>query len=87
MDAEIYFKLAVLGTILIVALVYPVVSALALTAVAAWHIQEFRIGEVALVQKVVELTPPGIKAIVASSSLKAWPHGQRRSLNSQDIWT
>ena len=66
MDTELYLKLAVLGAILIVALVYPIVSALALTAVAAWHIQEFRIGEIALVQKVVDLTPPGIKAIVAS---------------------
>jgi hypothetical protein len=66
MDAEHYLKLTVLGAILIVALVYPIVSALALTAVAAWHIQEFRIGEIALVQKVVDLTPPGIKAIVAS---------------------
>lgn len=66
MDTEIYLKLAVLGAILIVALMYPVVSALALTAVAAWHIQEFRIGEIALVQKVVALTPPGIKASVAS---------------------
>lgn len=66
MDIETYLKLAVLGAILIVALVYPVVSALALTAVAAWHMQEFRIGETALVQKVVDLTPPGVKAIVAS---------------------
>ena len=66
MDTEIYLKLAVLGAILIAALVYPIVSALALTAVAAWHIQEFRICEVALVQKVVDLTPPGIKTILAS---------------------
>ena len=66
MDTEHYLKLAVLGAILIVALIYPIVSALALAAVAAWHIQEFRIGEIALVQKVVDLTPPGIKGIVAS---------------------
>ena len=66
MDTELYLKLALLGAILIVALLYPVVSALALTAVAAWHIQEFRIGETALVQKVVDLTPPGIKTILAS---------------------
>ena len=66
MDTELYLKLVVLGAILIVALVHPVVSALALTAVAAWHMQEFRIGETALMQKMVDLTPPGIKAIVAS---------------------
>ncbi len=66
MDTEHYLKLAVLGAILVFALVYPIVSALALTAVAAWHIQEFRICEIALVQKVVDLAPPGIKAIVAS---------------------
>ena len=35
MDTELYLKLALLGAILIVALLYPVVSALALTAVAA----------------------------------------------------
>jgi len=66
MDTEIYLKLAVLGAILIVALVYPVISALVLTAVAASHIREFKIGELALVQKVVELTPPGIQTILAS---------------------
>ncbi len=65
MDTELYLRLAVLCAILIVTLVYPIVSALALTAVAAWHVQEFRIGEIALVQRVVDLTPPGIKAIVA----------------------
>lgn len=66
MDTEHYLKLALLGAILIAALVYPIVSALALTAVAAWHIPEFRICETALMQKAVDLTPPGIKAIVAS---------------------
>ena len=66
MDTEHYLKLALLGAILIAALVYPIVSALALTAVAGWHIQEFRIREIALMQKVVDLTPPGIKMILAS---------------------
>ena len=66
MDTEKYLKLAVLAAILIIALVYPVVSALALTGVAAWHLQDFKISEMALVQKVVRLTPPGVKAMVAS---------------------
>ena len=51
MDAEKYLKLAVLAAVLIIALVYPVVSALVLTGVAAWHLQNFKIGDMALVQK------------------------------------
>ncbi len=66
MDTEKYLKLAVLAAILIIALVYPVVSALALTGVAAWHLQDFKISEMALVQKVVRLTPPAVKAMVMS---------------------
>lgn len=66
MDTEKYLKLAVLAAILIIALVYPVVSALVLTGVAAWHLQNFKIGDMALVQKVVQLTPPGVKAMVMS---------------------
>ncbi len=68
MDTEKYLKLAVLAAILIIALVYPVVSALALTGVAAWHLQDFKISEMALVQKVVRLTPPAVKAMVMSRS-------------------
>ena len=66
MDTEKYLKLAVLAAILIIALVHPVVSALALTGVAAWHLQDFKISEMALVQKVVRLTPPAVKAMVMS---------------------
>jgi hypothetical protein len=66
MNTELYLKFAVLGAILIIALLYPVVSALALTAVAALHIEEFQICETALVQKVVDLTPPGFRATVTS---------------------
>ena len=68
MDAEKYLKLAALAAILIIALVHPVVSALALTGVAAWHLQDFKISEMALLQKVVRLTPPGIKAMAMSRS-------------------
>ncbi len=66
MDTEKYLKLAALGAVLIIALMYPIVSALVLTAVAAWHLQDVKIGDVALVQKVVRLTPPGIKTMVMS---------------------
>jgi len=43
MDTERYLKLAVLATVLIIALVYPVFAALALTGVAAWHLEDFKI--------------------------------------------
>ena len=66
MDTEKYLKLAVLAAILIIALVHPVVSALVLTGVAAWHLQDFRISDMALVQKMARLTPPGVKAMVMS---------------------
>ncbi len=67
MNTEQYVKLTVLGAILIAALMYPIVSALILTAVAAWHLQELRLCETALVQKAVDLTPPGIKMILGCS--------------------
>ena len=63
MDSEIYLKLTVLGAVLIIALAYPAVSAFALTGFAAWHLRKTRIGDVALVQKITGLTPPGLKAI------------------------
>ena len=63
MEPEIYLKLAVLGAILIAALVYPIMSAIVITGVAAWHLQDIRIGDIALVQKVIDLTPPGIRTI------------------------
>ncbi len=69
MDTERYLKLVVLAAILIIALVHPVVAAFALTGVAAWHLEDFRISDTALVQKVVRLigaTPPGLKAMVMS---------------------
>ena len=66
MSTERYLKLAVLAAILIIALVHPVVAAFALTGVAAWHLEDFRISDMALVQKVGRLTPPGVKAMVMS---------------------
>ena len=66
MDTERYLKLATLAAILIIALVYPVVAAFALTGVAAWHLEDFKISDMALVQKVARLTPPGVKAMVMS---------------------
>ena len=73
MDTEKYLKLAVLAALLIIALVYPVVSALVLTGVAAWHLQNFKSGDMALVQKVVQLTPPGIKATVTIRTASPLP--------------
>jgi hypothetical protein len=78
MDNEKYLKLAVLAALLIIALVYPVVSALALTGVAAWHLQDFKIGEMALVQKVVRLTPPAIKATVMSRTVIPVPSAEAK---------
>jgi hypothetical protein len=66
MDTERYLKLAALAAILIIALVYPLVSAIALTGVAAWRLEDFKISEMALMQKVVRLTPPAVKAMVMS---------------------
>ncbi len=70
MDTERYLKLAVLAAILIIALVHPVVAALVLTGVAAWRLEDFKISEMALVQKVVRLTPPSIKAMVMSRAAR-----------------
>ena len=76
MHTELYLKLAALAAILITALVYPVVSAFALTGAAAWHLRDHQIREMALVQKILrllQLTPPGLKAQVLSgtTNLKA----------------
>ena len=73
MDAERYLKLAALAAVLIIALVYPVVSALVLTGVAAWHLEDFKISDMALGQKVVRLTPPAIKAMVMSRTASPVP--------------
>ena len=66
MSTERYLKLAVLAAILIIALVHPVVAAFALTGVAASQLEDFKISEMALVKKVVRLTPPAVKAMVMS---------------------
>ncbi len=64
MDPEVYLKLAVLGAVLIAALVYPIITAIIITGVVAWYIQDITIGDIALVQKLLALTPPGIKTIL-----------------------
>ena len=46
MDKEIYLKLIVLGAVLILALLSPIVSALALTGIVAWTIRDKKIGEI-----------------------------------------
>ena len=66
MTTERYLKLAALAAILIIALVYPVVAALALTGIAAWFLEDYKISEMAIVQKAVRLTPPAIKEMVMS---------------------
>ena len=84
MDTERYLKLAVLSAVLIIALVHPVVAALVLTGVAAWHLQDFRISDMALVQKVVQLTPPGIKAMVMSRTASSADASMKLALPPPD---
>ena len=62
MDKEIYLKLIVLGAVLIVALLSPILSALALTGIVAWTIRDKKIGEIPLVKGLVEVAPPSVKA-------------------------
>jgi len=64
METEIYLKLILLAAILITALMHPILSALVLTGVAAWRIEAIRIGDIALIQKIAGLTPPGMKALL-----------------------
>lgn len=63
MDTERYLKLAALAALLIIALTHPVVAALVLTGVAAWRLESHRISDMAIVEKVVRLTPAPIKQI------------------------
>jgi hypothetical protein len=62
MDKEIYLKLIVLGAVLIVALLSPILSALALTGIVAWTIRDKKISEIPLVKGLVEVAPPSVKA-------------------------
>ncbi len=63
MTIELYMKLAALAAILIIALAFPILSALVVTGGAAWRFQDISVCEIALVQKVLDLIPPGIKTI------------------------
>ncbi len=62
MDKEIYLKLIVLGAVLVVALLSPMLSALALTAIVGWSIKDKRIGETAAVKGLIDIAPPSVKA-------------------------
>ena len=62
MDKEIYLKLIVLGAVLILALLSPIVSALALTGIVAWTIRDTKTGEIPLVKGLLEVVPPSVKA-------------------------
>ena len=62
MDKEIYLKLIVLGAVLIVALLSPTLSALALTGIVAWYIKDKRIGDIPFVKGLIEVSPPSVKA-------------------------
>ncbi len=64
MNIEQYLKLAALAAVLVAALVYPIISALVITGVAAWHLQDIKICDIALVEKLIDLTPPGIRTIL-----------------------
>jgi hypothetical protein len=61
MDKEIYLKLIVLGAVLIVALLSPTLSALALTGIVGWNIKDKRIGDIAAVRALIEVSPPSVK--------------------------
>jgi hypothetical protein len=61
MDKEIYLKLIVLGAVLIVALLSPILSALALTGIVGWNIKDKRIGDIAAVKALIEVSPPSVK--------------------------
>ncbi len=63
MDTERFLKLAALAALLIIALTHPVVAALVLTGAAAWRLEKHSISDMAIVQKVVRLTPAPIKEI------------------------
>jgi len=71
MDTEKYLKLAALAAVLIISLKNPILSSVVLTGVAAWHLREFRISDMALVQKIARLTPPAIKAMVMTPTAEA----------------
>ena len=59
---ETYLKLAVLGAVLVVALLSPMLSALALTGTVAWYIRDKRIGDIPAVKRLIEIAPSGIKS-------------------------
>ena len=67
MDQEIYLKIAVLGAVLIVALLSPILSALALTAIVGWAIRDKKIGEVPAVKALIDMAPPSIKALFTTT--------------------
>ena len=62
MEKEIYLKLIVLGAVLIVALLSPTLSALALTGIVGWNIKDKRIGDIGAVKALIEVSPPNVKA-------------------------
>jgi hypothetical protein len=63
---ETYLKLAVLGAVLIVALLSPILSALALTGLVAWNIRDKKFGDIPAVKRLIEIAPPSVKAFFAS---------------------
>ncbi len=66
MEKEIYLKLAVLGVVLVVSLLSPILSALALTAIVGWTIRDKTIGEIPAVKALIEVAPPSIKSFLTS---------------------
>jgi len=61
MDKDIYLKLIVLGAVLIVALLSPILSALALTGLVGWNIKDKRIADIPAVKRLIEAAPPSVK--------------------------
>lgn len=62
MNQELYLKIIVMGAVLVVALLSPTISALAVTAIVGWYIRDKKIGEIPAVKSLLEIAPQNIKA-------------------------
>lgn len=62
MNQEIFLKIIIMGAVLIIALLSPMLSALALTAIVGWSIRDKKIGEIPAVKSLLEIAPQNLKA-------------------------
>ncbi len=61
MNQEIFLKIIILGAVLIVALLSPIFSAVALTAIVGWSIRDRKIAEIPAVKSLLEIAPQNLK--------------------------